>query len=107
MRLYKAGVWEGLAPKNKTGNSINACNRGLEKYFLTCLLNDLNTSTCKLFQISLADRYSVTESAGLYTNCSIPKRYFCSASCKNLSSALPLPGSMDSNRFFRSEKAGG
>ena len=38
IKLYMAGVSEGFAPRNKTGNSSILVNRGFENCFLTRFL---------------------------------------------------------------------
>ena len=38
MRLYKAGVFSGLAPKNSTGNSMICSRRSSLKYLRACAL---------------------------------------------------------------------
>lgn len=104
---YRAGVSCGMAPKNKTGNSINAMSLGCEKYLRTCLLKAENTCNRNTPFINSTSANSAMESPGLYTRFSIPVLYLYSASCIKSWSWLALPVSMDSKSVHKESKFSG
>ena len=75
IKLYKAGVCSGSAPKNNTGNSINSTNLGSLKYLATCDFMELNTSSLNRPFAKSQSRNSTIDCPGLNTSFSIPTLY--------------------------------